>query len=213
MTTIFTNRSRSKARIYALAITCLISPFVGVGPTQAQTTEPGPAEVVRTRNEEVRTVLLAVGEPVDAATRDQLKDVINGLIDFEELSRRALGRHWDSRSNQEQQDFVNVFRQLIRNSSVKKLGAYRADSVHYARPEIEAETAKLTTTAFKDKKSAEVVYFMHRVNGEWRAYDILVDGSSTVRTYRDSFNRQIQRTSYGEMYRKLVEKLESDATS
>ena len=51
---------------------------------------------------------------------------------------------------------------------------------------------------------------MHLVDGEWRAYDIVVDGSSTVRTYRDSFDRQIQKTSYEEMYRKLVEKLEEE---
>lgn len=205
-----TDRTLQRARRFTLAAICLVSPIVSAGPVQAQTSAPGPAEVVRSRNEEVKQVLLAVGEPVDEATRERLKDVINGLLDFEELSRRALGRHWSDRTEQEQQDFVHVFRQLIRNSSVKKLGAYRADSVHYERPDIESGTATLTTTAFKNGKSVEVVYLMHLVSGQWRAYDIVVDGSSTVRTYRDSFNRQIRKTSYGEMYQKLADKLEAD---
>lgn len=197
-------------RTSAVAALFLLAPVVGAVPMHAQSTGSDPVEAVRTRNDEVKRILLAAGEPVDAATRERLKDVINGLLDFDELSSRALGRHWDARTDQEKRDFVSVFRQLIRNSSVKKLGAYRSDSVRYEQPTIDDEFAILTTTVFKNGKSAEVVYHLHLVDGAWLAYDIVVDGSSTARTYRDSFNRQIRKTSYQEMYDKLVERLAKD---
>lgn len=176
-----------------------------------QTATDTPVDVVRSRNEAVSAILEAAGDPVDDATLERLKDVINGFIDFRELSRRALGPHWEARTEQEKADFVDVFRQLIRNSSVRKLGVYRADSVTYDPPEISGGEAMLVTVAYRDGSSAEVVYEMHRVEGEWKAYDVIVDGSSTIRTYRDSFNQEIRRGSYEAMYAKLVDRLKEDS--
>nr|NIP59960.1 ABC transporter substrate-binding protein [Gemmatimonadota bacterium]NIR80404.1 ABC transporter substrate-binding protein [Gemmatimonadota bacterium]NIT89164.1 ABC transporter substrate-binding protein [Gemmatimonadota bacterium]NIU32964.1 ABC transporter substrate-binding protein [Gemmatimonadota bacterium]NIV63323.1 hypothetical protein [Gemmatimonadota bacterium] len=153
-----------------------------------------PVEVIRERNQEVERILEVAGDSVSDATREELKDVINGLMDFRELSRRALARHWEARTPQERDDFVEVFRELIRNSSVRKLGIYRADSVTYRPAEIEGEEAEVVTIAHKNRDTVEIVYHMHRTDEGWRAYDFVIDGSSTLRTYRDSFQQQIART-------------------
>lgn len=182
-------------------------------PATAQTAPPpSPVDVVRERNQAVQEILDASGDSVDAATREELKDVINGLIDFRELSRRALARYWDDRTKQEKSEFVDVFRQLVRNSSVRKLGIYRADSVVYLEPEISGDEAEVTTVAYKDRKDVEIVYRMHLTDGEWKAYDVVIDDASTVRTYRDSFSREISRTSYSAMYDRLVQKLEEEGS-
>lgn len=201
------------ARGTAVATATWLATLGGTGVSQAhaQTTAQSPVEVVRARNQAVTRILDATGDSVDAPTKERLKDVINGLIDFRELSRRALSRHWDERTEQEKADFVDVFRQLIRNSSVKKLGVYRADSVTYRPPEVSGDSVTVVTLAYKDGKSAEIVYRMHQAGGEWKAYDVVVDGSSTVRTYRDSFNKEISRGSYETMYAKLLDRLKEDS--
>lgn len=184
----------------------------GGAPALAQAASGGsgadPTEIVRERNETVRRILDDAGDPVDDATRERLKDVINGLMDFRELSRRALGPHWDDRTEAEKREFVDVFRQLIRNSSVKKLGVYRADSITYRPPEIDDGEATVTTLAHQGRKRVEIVYRMHRVDGEWKAYDMVIDGASTARSYRDSFHRQITETSWEDTFQRLVRKLE-----
>lgn len=93
---------------------------------------------------------------------------------------------------------------------MKKLSIYRADSVTYEEPTISGNNATVRTNAYKDRKSVEIVYEMHRVRSEWKAYDLVVDGASTVRTYRDSFYKQLAKTSYSEMYAKLVRKLSEE---
>lgn len=169
-----------------------------------------PTEVIRERNDSVRRVLEAAGDSLDDRTRETLKDVINGLIDFRAFSARALGPHWDDRTEEEKRDFAEVFRELIRNSSVRKLGIYRADSVEYHEPEISGDEARVRTVGHRGRSTVEIVYDMHRIDGEWKATDVVIDGASTVRTYRDSFNREISQTSYEAMYRRLVEKLEQE---
>ncbi len=168
--------------------------------------QQGPAEVIRSRNVTVEKILDAAGDSISAATRERLKDVINGFIDFTELSKRSLGKHWEERTPAEQQEFVEVFRTLVRNTSVRKLEVYEADRMDYPPAVVTGTTAKVTTIAHKGTKSVTIVYHMHKVGNEWKAYDVVIDGASTARNYRDSFSREIAKTSYRDMYEKLVKR-------
>ncbi|MCG8604318.1 ABC transporter substrate-binding protein [bacterium] len=170
-------------------------------------TDKSPLEIVKARNETIENILDKEGDEVSADTKEKLKEVITGVMDFRELSRRSLGKYWDERTEQEQADFTDVFSKLIKNSSVKKLEIYKADKLVYEEPEINGVKAKVTTIAYEKRKQVEIVYRMHIVGDEWRVYDMEIDGVSTARNYRDSFYKQIAKTSYEEMYNKLVKKL------
>jgi len=184
------------AAIFAISLTPL-----------AVRAQDSPGDVVRSRNVAVKAALDAAGDSVSDEVREELKDVINGLIDFRELSRRALRAHWDARSSGEKAQFVEVFRSLVRNSSVQKLEAYDVDSTTYEPAEIDGTKARVVTVAHDGRHEVEIVYLMHRIGEEWKAYDVIIDGSSTLRTYQDSFQREIKATSYEAMYARLVERL------
>ncbi len=194
-------------RTYPLGMTLVAALLIATPPALDQS----PVEVIKARNQAVNRILETAGDEPNDTVREQLKDVINSVIDFWELSRRALGKYWDERTEQEKTEFVDVFEQLIRNSSVKKLSIYRADSVTYDPPDVDGTTATVRTQAFKGRKSVEILYEMHTVRGEWKAYDLVVDGASTVRTYRDSFYKQLTKSTYPEMYAKLLSKLTDES--
>ncbi len=170
--------------------------------------EESPVEIIKNRNKTVEEIIGNKDE-VKGETKERLKDIINSFMDFNELSRLALGKYWKERTKQEKRDFANVFQQLIRNSSVKKLEIYQADRMVYEEPEINGSKAKVTTIAYKKRKQFEITYKMHKVDNEWKTYDMEIDGVSTARSYRDSFYKQIAKTSYKEMYDKLVKRLEN----
>lgn len=180
------------------------------GITLGTSDNESPVEIVKDRNERVKEILQTKSDKFTPAEKERLKDVINGFIDFRELSRLALGKYWDERTEQEKNEFVNVFKQLIRNSSIKKLEIYKADRMEYQEPKINGTKADVTTIAYKDRKQVEIVYHMHKIDGDWKVYDIEIDGLSTARNYRDSFYKEIAKTSYKAMYNKLVDKLEKE---
>jgi phospholipid transport system substrate-binding protein len=186
--------------------------LVVLGPVSATPlySQDSPLEIIKVRNQKVKGMLEAKGDTVDDATREELKHIINASIDFQELSRLALGKYWTERTEQEKRDFVNVFQKLIRNSSVKKLEVYKADRIVYEEPEITGDKAYITTIAHKKNKQVEVLYKMHNVDGEWKVFDMEIDGVSTARNYRESFYKQIAKSSYQEMYDKLAKKLEEE---
>lgn len=179
-------------------------------PSLAQEGASAPDEVVRARNDAVKQILDAAGDTISEDTKEELKGIINGLIDFQELSKRALRRHWDQRTPEEQAEFVEVFRELVRTSSVQKLEVYSTDSITYEPAETTGDESRVVTIAHKNRNHVEIVYLMHKVEGEWRAYDVLIDDSSTLRTYQDSFQRQINATSYDAMYTRMADKLAQD---
>ena len=196
----FKNKNLSMISILILVQSFQVSGIAAV--------EESPVEIIKNRNKTVEEIIGNKDE-VKGETKERLKDIINSFMDFNELSRLALGKYWKERTKQEKRDFANVFQQLIRNSSVKKLEIYRADRMVYEEPEINGSKAKVTTIAYKKRKQFEITYKMHKVDNEWKTYDMEIDGVSTARSYRDSFYKQIAKTSYKEMYDKLVKKLEN----
>ncbi len=176
-------------------------------------TSESPLAVIQARNNTIKEIIDSAGETIDDQTREKLKDIINELIDFRELSRLALGKYWKERTEKEKEEFTTVFRDLIRNSSVKKLEVYRADQIKYDDPLIDDDKATVTTKAYKGRKNVEIVYKMHQVGGEWKIYDMIIDGMSTAQNYRGSFYKQIAKTSYQEMYDKLVKRLSEEKES
>lgn len=196
----FKNKNLSMISILILVQSFQVSGIAAV--------EESPVEIIKNRNKTVEEIIGNKDE-VKGETKERLKDIINSFMDFNELSRLALGKYWKERTKQEKRDFANVFQQLIRNSSVKKLEIYQADRMVYEEPEINGSKAKVTTIAYKKRKQFEITYKMHKVDNEWKTYDMEIDGVSTARSYRDSFYKQIAKTSYKEMYDKLVKKLEN----
>jgi phospholipid transport system substrate-binding protein len=200
-----------KTRQTGRRVTTLAAAIIGIGILPLSgSAQQSPEEVVRSRNEAVKSALDAAGDSISDEVRDELKDVINGLIDFHELAKRALRREWDIRTPEEQQQFVDIFRTLVRNSSVRKLEVYDTDSISYRPAETDGDQSRVLTVAHEDGKQVEIVYLMHRVEGEWLAWDVIIDGSSTLRTYQDSFQREIKATSYQAMYSRLVDRLARD---
>lgn len=142
----------------------------------------------------------------DDSARDELKVVINDIIDFREMGRIALGEHWKTISEVQRDSFVTVFSQIVREQSISNLDIYRS-KITYDKIDASADTATVvTSTVYKDVP-ATVVYHLHKgeqTDGEWMAYDFVLDDVSTVEGYAKSFQTVIRKRGFD----KLMESLE-----
>jgi phospholipid transport system substrate-binding protein len=55
-----------------------------------------------------------------------------------------------------------------------------------------------------------IEYRLHKVDGRWLIYDVLVEGISLVNNYRSQFNRIITSSSYNELVQKMKSKQVGD---
>ena len=78
-----------------------------------------PTQIVNKGAENVRQILkkkVKKGSPAEAAQKKELKKTVEGILDYHELAKRALGPHWKARTDKEREEFIGILRDLIESS-------------------------------------------------------------------------------------------------
>lgn len=140
------------------------------------------------RDKEIKVLLGPEGTEYTDDQRQQLKEIINGIIDFRMMARETLESTYDTISTDLRDEYVTLFSTIVRDNSLNKLDIYRAD-VRYELIEAEDGQARVETLAQLEDVRTPVYYEMVKTDGEWKITDIIIDDVSTA----DSYNRQFQR--------------------
>jgi phospholipid transport system substrate-binding protein len=139
--------------------------------------------------------------------REQLRRVIFARFDFAEMARRSLGPEWRRRTPAEQQDFINIFTDLLQDSYIGTIESYSGDKVGYNRETQEQDNAEVQTTlTTKGEAAYSINYRLRLVDKDWKVYDVIIENISVVNNYRSQFNRVISKSSYEELVRAMKEK-------
>jgi len=103
----------------------------GPAPSQATAGDPKPREPpwrLKKSDSALKNCLRAGRRPGRRgdAKRTRLRRIVTGFLDFEELARRSLARHWDGLSAKKQRtDFVTPrLRDLIERSYIKQVHGF-----------------------------------------------------------------------------------------
>lgn len=156
------------------------------------------------------------GAEAEKAWEAEIEATIDDVLHWDELTRRALGRHWEKRNADEQKEFSALLREMIEASYRSKLRRNAGSKVD--RPtkiEIEWLAEKLrgdkatSTTKVKAGRDVAVIEFklLHADTG-WRIYDVSIDDVSTVRTYRSQFGKIIAKSGFEELMSRMRTKTE-----
>ncbi len=162
--------------------------------------------LLRERDREIKT-LLGDKDVFTEAQREKLKEVINANIDFEEMSRLALGPFWKELTDAQRKEFVSVFSEIVRDHSLSNLDIYRA-KVLYDSVKVEGDSAVAYTTAIYKDTPSRVYYILKKKDNRWVVVDIILDGVSTVEGYARSFQNVIRRKGFDALMNALHRKLE-----
>ena len=163
-------------------------------------------QLLEERDREIKRVL---GDKATFTTaqRETLKEVINNGIDFEAMSRHALGEFWTSATPAQRSEFVDVFSEIVRAQSLSNLEVYRS-KVSYKDITVNGQTANVvTTTVYKDVPT-QVTYVMGLNDGDWMVRDIILDDVSTADGYARSFQTVIRKKGFDALMTSLNKKLE-----
>src|SRR3989454_189744 len=102
--------------------------------------------------ESIGRALKALADPdlrKEIRTRERraaLRGIANDAFDFEEMTKRALARHWHARTPVEQKEFVQLFADLLERSYVSKLELYAGEKIRYAGESVEGERSEEHTS-------------------------------------------------------------------
>jgi len=169
----------------------------------------GPTEQIKAKSDLVMKIL---NDPAlqnrKEKRRELVMDVVEDMIDWQEVSRRALAIHWKKRTPQEKEEFTNLFRDLLKRTYSEKLDIYSGEQIIYENETIDGNRAVVKTKVVNKKKGTEatVDYRMLKKGEQWLAYDMVIEGISAVNNYRVQFSEIIASSSYNRLIKRLKDK-------
>ncbi len=164
-----------------------ILPLMGFASVIAQDEEQEIRQLLEERDAQIKVLLGPKGNEYTQEQRDEIKDIVNNVIDFRAMASHALGNTFNTISNEDREEFVSLFATIIRDNSLNRLDIYRAE-VTYNNIEARNGSAKVETTARLENVRTPVDYELEKKEGEWVVTDLIIDTVSTA----DSYNRQFQ---------------------
>ncbi len=158
--------------------------------------------------EQVDSVIRVLDDPAlknkPAERHAAVRKIAEQIFDTQDTARRALGPHWAARTPEEKQEFVHLFADVLDRAYVSKIDRYQGEKVRYTGESIDGDEAVVKTTILtKNGSEVPVDYRMHRKDGRWLVYDVIIEGVSLVSNYRTQFNKIVQTESYPALVKKL----------
>ena len=196
-----------------LLVTCLL-------PIAALADSAAPAKrFLETRHAQVVKILKQPANGADALAKrnGELKKALADLLDFEELSKRALQDHWETLSTDKRKKFSELLAQLVERSYQKNLESTMDFRVTYDEAKQVGDSIQVSTEArsTKNRRSPPIAidYTLATDGQAFRVYDITTDGVSLVSNYRRQFNKIIRREGWDALLDRMKSKLAADSES
>lgn len=186
-----------------------------VFPLSAHALPSTPLQVIRSgsdRGLEIIKSSLFDGGPSLQQRRDEILKIVEEYFDFQEMSKRALGRPWKEISAEEQQEFVRLFKQLLFNTYVSRIEATAkpTTSTRYHGETLDDRFALVKTQIIGvNQPDIQIDYRLLLSGTEWKVYDVVIEGISLVGNYRQQFASILNSESFESLLKRLKEKTES----
>jgi phospholipid transport system substrate-binding protein len=143
---------------------------------------------------------------------DQLYDMVSKILlphfDFALSSQLVLGQAWRSATEQQRKAFQDAFFKYLTHSYADALvkGNYSARNVKVEpyRPGSKPDQAMVKTQVqLSGSQPVEVDYVLRNEDGQWKAFDVVIEGISYVHSYHDQFAPEIQKNGLDALIKRL----------
>ncbi len=167
-------------------------------------------EMMKTRDRSIKAIVNSETEGETAEEREKLKTIVEEMFDFHRFSRVALGRHWQRRTEAEQSEFADLCRRLIvKNYADPKLYT-KSGKIEYVGSKVDSTEGLVRTIVHYKDEQSNINYKLHPVDEKWLVYDMVIDDLSVARNNRSQFYKEIRKSSYEGLVKKLRDKLNED---
>jgi phospholipid transport system substrate-binding protein len=166
-----------------------------------------------TVQEKVNAVLDVLRDPAlknDGAKEVKEKKVlaiIDNFFDYLELSKRTLGKNWVKLNDKQQTEFADLFSTHLGNVYMDRILAYSDEKVSFDKEKKKEKRALVYSRVVTSSKEIPMDYRMVLKDGEWKVYDVVIEGVSLVKNYRSQFREMLKKETPEYLLNSLREKV------
>jgi phospholipid transport system substrate-binding protein len=159
----------------------------------------GPQDFLKQRIDQVLEIMRSdrfrQAEPLQRT--EMLLEATEDMFDRQEVAQRVLAVHWKKFSQQQREEFIQLFTDFLQHNYAQKIGAYTYENEQVLfTDEVQSESkAVVKTVVITSDKKIPVDYALLEKDGGWQVYDARIEGVSLVQNYRSQFNDIMIRNS------------------
>ena len=170
-----------------------------------------PVDVLKGRLDAVIEVLKseADGEgEVKALQREKIGEIVREAFDFGEISRRAVARNWRRFDAAQKGAFEEAFSHMLSRRYIARLQQeYSGEEIVYLGQElVRQDRALVKTKVPRSGVDVAIDYSLKLSEGDWRVYDVRIEGVSLVKNYRGQFSKFLMTKSPESLIERLRQK-------
>jgi phospholipid transport system substrate-binding protein len=124
----------------------------------------------------------------------------------------VLGPHWRAATPEQRKRFVDAFYKSLLYTYGDAMVDFTGDRLKVLPTKV-APTDERATVRTEIKRSngtkVAVNYSLRKVNGEWKAWDVVIDGISYVKSYREDYGAEVQQKGLDAVIQRLEQRAQS----
>ena len=194
----------------ALSLTTLVAHAAAAPAAATQTASIPPDQIVRETTEHMRD-LIRQNHDRYVAHQDEFYKVVDEVLvprfDVKAITQSVLGRNSRSASDEQKKRFADAFKlMLIRSYADTLLRNYDSAKADWqplrATPDMTDATVHATLIRATGQP-VQLGFAMHKVDDDWKIYDVTVEAISLVTNFRSQVNAEIKRTGLDDLIARM----------
>jgi phospholipid transport system substrate-binding protein len=148
------------------------------------------------------------GEKAKKAKKEKVRTISEKMFDFPELSKRTLGNNWKIFNPDQQKEFIELFKDILEDAYMDRITSYTDEKVVFNKEiMLSDDTAEVRSNVITKKAETPIYYRVILKTGEWRVYDVIIEGVSLIKNYRTQFREILANKSPEEVLKILRKKV------
>lgn len=173
----------------------------------------GPQQVIQDTSDLLYEILKNNKEKLN--DRDYIFQLVNEVleprVDLDKISKLVLGKYWRKASDEQKTQFQKEFKGLLVNTYATAFNEFEEWTIHFLPMTLDPTKTRVSikTEVIQASRPPVAVNYRMAVNkaGEWKAYDVIIEGISMVTNYKASFAKTIKKAGgLDEVIQQLAEK-------
>jgi len=148
--------------------------------------------------------------PEGEAQKQEIRKIVGSFLDYGELAKRALAKHWDGLTPSQRTEFVNTLRDLVERSYLRQLRGDPNYTMTYEKEEKQGQEAAVFSTLHTTSRGKKVelsIEYKMVWKKKWLVYDVVTDEQSMLENYRAEFNKIINKEGFDALMKRMKKKL------
>lgn len=146
---------------------------------------------------------------------EQLVDeIILPIVDHRRMAKRVLGKHWKRASKAQQKSFTASFKHKVIRTYAGAFKAFNGEEIRYdpARLNDEGNQALVKSQIIRPgAASIRVDYKLYLNKEKWRVFDVIIEGVSLTKSFRDQVGQSIEQHGLAKTISKLASEYKDEA--